>query len=446
MQKLLGDEAEALFAALGEDPRAGLRLNTLKLETPPPLPFTLNPISWCHTGFVIPSNHSAGKHPYHAAGLYYLQEPSAMAVAEALAPKQGKLILDLAAAPGGKTTHLVSLADDKSIVVANDVSRGRTKSLLENLERWGATKAMVTSEEVSRLAKTWGPIFDRVLLDAPCSGEGMFRKSEDALKMWSKGNVLGCAKRQSKLLDEAAQLVKEGGYLAYSTCTFAPEEDEIVIAEFLENHPNFSLEPLDLPELSSGRPDWLPETLATPDLIKTARAWPHKLEGEGHFVALFRKNDGETKRFKPARFRPVPHNVAKLWRNFQKEVLQGALETLNLTLFGNKLFSVPEGVPDIKGLNVLRTGLWLATVHKNRLEPSHSLALALSKERASKITHLNLEPDDERLALYLQGHVLEEAGESGWVLVTVSGYPLGWGKRSGRTVKNAYPKGLRRTP
>lgn len=445
MRNLLGQEAEALFAALGEEPRAGLRLNTLKLETPP-LPFTLNPVPWCSTGFVLPSHHSAGKHPYHAAGLYYLQEPSAMAVAEALGPQAGELILDLAAAPGGKTTHLGSLTDNKSIIVANEVHRGRAKALLENLERWGTKKAMVTSEEVSRLAKTWGPVFDRVLLDAPCSGEGMFRKSEDALCMWSEGNVLSCAKRQSTLLTEAASLVKEGGYLAYSTCTFAPEENEQIIAQFLQEHTQFGLEPLTLPKLSPGRPDWLPDNLHNSELAKTARAWPHKVNGEGHFIALLRKNEGESKRFKPASFRPVPHTVAKLWRDFHEEVLGGVLETPNLTLFGNKLFNVPVDVPDIKGLNVLRTGLWLATVYKGRLEPSHSLALALSKEDVRQINHLGFEPGDERLALYLQGHVLEEMGESGWVLITVSGYPLGWGKRSGRTLKNAYPKGLRRTP
>ena len=446
MEAFLADEAETLFTVLREEPRVGLRLNTLKLESPSQLPFTLSPIPWCSSGYILDANEQAGKHPFHAAGLYYLQEPSAMAVAEALGPKPGELILDLAAAPGGKTTHLASLTRNKSIVVTNEVHRGRARALLENLERWGASKAMVTSEEVARLARNWGPIFDRVLLDAPCSGEGMFRKSENALTMWSEGNIMSCAKRQSTLLTEAAQLVKEGAYLVYSTCTFAPEENEHIIAEFLEKHPNFSLEPLSLPELSPGRPDWLPKKLHNLNLSKTARAWPHKIQGEGHFIARLRKNEGESKRFKPASFHPVPNNVAKLWRAFQQDVLQGELETLNLTLFGNKLFSIPEGVPNIKGLNVLRTGLWLATVHKNRLEPSHSLALALNKKTASRISHLNFESDDERLALYLQGHVLESPGESGWVLITVSGYGLGWGKRSGRTVKNAYPKGLRRTP
>ena len=367
-----------------------------------------------------------------------------MAVAEAVAPQRGELVLDLAAAPGGKTTHLIGLMGDGGVVVANEVNRGRAGALLENLERWGARRAMVTNESVARLAQTWGAVFDRVLLDAPCSGEGMFGKSEAALEMWSEANVLGCAKRQTDLLAEAAALVKGGGILAYSTCTFAPEENEAVIAQFLAEHADFELEPLTLPGLSPGQPDWLPLDKRNADLDKTARLWPHRGRGEGHFIAVLRKTQGDAPRPSTANFRPLPPQVSKLWQTFSNDVLPTLdLEGTSLTLFGNRLFAVPKRVPDVKGLNVLRTGLGLATLHKNRLEPLHSLALALSRDEAATMNRLELAPDDPRVELYLRGHPLEAEGEKGWTLVTVSGFPLGWGKRSGRTVKNAYPKGLR---
>ena len=445
MRALLPGEADALLAALSEPPQRGLRLNTLKLSAEQwrsLSPWPLASIPWTNVGFHLPEDSGAGKHPYHAAGLYYLQEPSAMAVAEAVAPRPGELILDLAAAPGGKATALAALSRGEGLVVANEVHRGRAKVLGENLERFGAKNVVMTGSEVRQLAERWGAVFGSVLLDAPCSGEGMFRKSADALSMWSEGTVQACAHRQQTLITEAARLVKPGGNLIYSTCTFAPEENEEVIAGFLMSQPDFVLEPLSLPSTSPGRPDW-----AEPsghDLGGAVRLWPHRVRGEGHFVARLRRTSGAAGRVRSASFRPLPADVRKLWTAFARDLLpRNPFETAELTLFGDRLFALPERVPDIRGVNVLRTGVGLARVRKSRLEPLHALALTLTRAETQEMNRLELPSTDERLPAYLQGHVIEAPGPKGWTLITVDGYGVGWGKRSGSAVTNHYPKGLR---
>ena len=444
MRNLLGSESEQLLSALTEPPVMGLRVNTFKL-TPAALQqltaWPISPVPWCSTGFVIPDELRPGKHPFHAAGLYYLQDPSAMAVAETLAPKAGNWVLDLAAAPGGKSTHLLSLLG-KGVLIANEVARGRLKALGENLERWGSTHAVITNNEVARLAQGWGAVFDGVLLDAPCSGEGMFRKAPEARDHWSEAAVLGCAARQEALLAEAADLVRPGGLLVYSTCTFAPEENEQVIAKFLAAHPEFELVPTGLSGVSPGEPLWVPTSWRSAELGKAARLWPHRQIGEGHFVAKLRRTEGAT----PARVyqpvTPVPGGTRALWREFVSAALAGdPVPELVLVAQGEQLYAVPEQLPRLSGLSLLRAGLWLGTLKKGRLEPSHALALALTGDGAQR--KLELAPDDPRLARYLAGDVLDEAGEEGWLIVTVAGFPIGWGKRSQGIVKNRYPKGLR---
>jgi NOL1/NOP2/sun family putative RNA methylase len=449
MTQLLDKEAEKFLSALTQPAITGIRVNTLKINSSSFetllkefLPAaSLEPVPWCPSGFVLESNTLSGKHPFHAAGLFYFQEPSAMSVAKALNPKPGELIIDLAASPGGKTTHLVSLSQNQSVVIANEINRSRVKALSENLERWGAHRAVITNEAIEHLSQ-WHGGADRVLLDAPCSGEGMFRKSKDALEMWSEATILGCAKRQQSLLDEAAKLVKPGGHLVYSTCTFAPEENEWVIGKFLQIHPAFELKECRLEGSSSGGSEWLPEHLKQ-DMSKAKRFWPHKIQGEGHFVALLQKTDGEERKLKPASFHVINKHLEQLWHDFCQQTFGKLIFQKPLTLFGDKLFMVDERIPDIKGLNVFRTGLWLGTLLKNRFEPSHSLALALSKDDLNQANTVHLEPDSSELKRYLQGHPLEHPGEKGWVLITVRGFPIGWGKRSGNVINNAYPKGLR---
>lgn len=449
MRDLLGPEADALLASLAGPARVGLRVNTLKCS---PEVFKnlsewpLTPVPWCGSGFLLNTpDVRPGLHPLHRAGVYYLQEPSAMAAAEALAPEPGEWVIDLAAAPGGKATHLASLMHNRGLLVANEVTGGRVRALGENLERWGTKNALVTQESVAKLAAQWGAVFDRVLLDAPCSGEGMFRKSGEALEQWSEHLVRSCAARQNELLFEAANLVKPGGVLVYSTCTFAPEENEAVINRFLSRNPEFRLEPLPLPGAEPGRPDWLPQP--DPDLAKTARFWPHRVPGEGHFVAKLRRGDGPEPRVKPAPFAPLPRQANALWEAFVRETFaHNPVEGAPLTLQGDNVYALPERLPDLAGVRTLRPGLWLGTLKKNRFEPSHSLALALAPAALAHLRTLELSPEDPDLKRYLRGDLLDAPGPDGWLTVTVAGFALGWGRRGWGVVKNAYPKGLRLAP
>ena len=485
MRQLLGDEEAAeLLHTLAQPPDVGLRLNGLRgdvrrlLER---LPWDLTPVPWCSTAFVVqdpsppgehvngraaheqPSSIPPGRHPYQLAGAYYLQDPAATAVAEALAPRPGELVLDLAAAPGGKSTHLAALLGGSGWLVANDVHPQRAQALVGNLERCGVTNATVTNETPARLAQAWPSLFDRVLLDAPCSGEGMFRKSADAREMWSLANVMHCAARQDDLLLEAARLVKPGGYLAYSTCTLAPEENEGSVARFLAAS-GFELVPLALPGTSPGRADWS-GAAPLPQLTGTVRIWPHLAPGEGHFVALLRRpedspqvnaqeGDSRSTRRKRAELPAPGRAVQEAWREFAAGALTGeaARQLAPTALQGDWLLHLPAGVlpaggePDLQGLRWLRHGLQLAQVRQGarstRVEPAHALAMALPAGATAR--RLELEPDDERLALYLQGADVPAAGEAGYLRVEVQGLPLGWGKRSGGVVRSLLPKGLRR--
>lgn len=441
MTCLLQEESHDFFTALEQAPVTGLRVNTNKLSIQDfqgLLGLDLEPVPWCPAGFVL-QDQLSGKHPLHAAGLFYFQEPSAMAVAEALQPKAGERVIDLAAAPGGKSTHLVSLTQNKSVVIANEVTRNRVKALSENLERWGSHHAVITQQALDKL-QAWQHSFDRVLLDAPCSGEGMFRKSREALTMWSENTILGCARRQKALLKDAAQLVKAGGFLVYSTCTFAPEENEQVVAEFLGGNRDFILQEIKLEGLSPARSDWL-EVLQ--DVSKARRIWPHQAQGEGHFIALLQKISGKTNTLKPASFQPVNQQVQQLWHNFCQHTFGQNILEQPLTLFGDRLYAVDEDMPSLQSIQVLKAGLWLGTILKNRFEPSHSLALALDKTQLNPAMTLDFSAHDPQLLAYMRGHPLERDGEKGWVIISVEGYPLGWGKRSGRVVNNAYPRGLR---
>lgn len=440
MQALLGEEAPAFFESYEKERTQGLRVNTLKTTPQQFLSasgFSLEPIEWSPVGFRYSAQMRPGKHPYHEAGVYYIQEPSAMAAAELLAPESGEAVLDLCAAPGGKSTHIAQKMEQRGLLWSNEINASRAKVLSQNIERMGIRNAVVSNETPKRLADRLPAFFDRVLVDAPCSGEGMFRKDEQARGEWSLENVAHCAERQREILDCAAAMLKPGGRMVYSTCTFNPLENEETINAFLQKHPDFSL--LEMPRdggFSSGRPEWTAEKNA--ELSKTLRLWPQTVDGEGHFFAVMQKAGLNI----PTPERSVSDKIkCKEFSSFAHEALT-QMPSGNYLFFGEQLYLAPGGMPDCREIRVLRPGLHLGTVKRNWFQPSHALALAMTPEQAVK--HYDLTADSAEISAYLRGEAFSAQGEKGWYLITVDGYSIGWGKLTDGSMKNHYPKGLRR--
>ena len=418
MKFQLGSEYPAFLRSL-ERPRAvALRFNPLKGNMPA-LSFVGEPVPWEPMGFYYDPEARPGLHPYHEAGVYYLQEASAMAPVQLLDPQPGERVCDLCAAPGGKTTQIAGRMAGEGFLLCNEINPKRAKILSRNIERMGVANALVTNEHPQRLAQHLPGYFDRVLIDAPCSGEGMFRKEEAAVTDWSPETVEMCARRQAEILHSGAALVRPGGRLVYSTCTFAPEEDELAVAAFLEAHPEFEPECVEAPWFEAGE-------------NASYRMWPHKLLGEGHFAAVLRKK-GEDE---PAGEGCPGQKLPSQWLAFAKE-LDIRLPAGKAIAFGQSLYWVPEAMPELRGLKVERAGLELGVVKKDRFEPAHALALWLRSCAGS------LDLSLAEAEIFMQGNVLP-TDKKGWCLLTVDGYSLGWGKGDGRQMKNHYPKGLRR--
>ena len=420
MKAQLGAEYADFLRSL-ERPRAvALRFNPLKGQRPD-LPFVGEPVPWEREGFYYDPQSRPGLHVFHEAGVYYLQEASAMAPVALLDPQPGERVCDLCAAPGGKTTQIAGRMLGEGFLLCNEWSPKRAKILSRNIERMGIANALVTNEHPATLASRFAGQFDRVLVDAPCSGEGMFRKEEAAVTDWSQETVEMCARRQAEILHSGAQLVRPGGRLVYSTCTFAPEEDEQAVAEFLSTHPEFEPEVIETP--------WF-----VPGENGSHRMWPHKLLGEGHFAAVLRKKGDEEADFQPLAGAKLP----KEWQQFAKE-MGISLPAGKALLFGQSLYWVPEGMPDIARLKVLRPGLELGIAKKDRFEPAHALALWLDGCASVQ----DYPAGSAEMAKYLHGEVLP-SDKKGWTLVTADGFSIGWGKGDGKVLKNHYPKGLRR--
>ena len=443
MQNILGDEYDAFIKTYEKNRKAALRINTLKGNGEKlfsVLGEKLSPVPWTTDGYFYPDTMQPGKSPIHEAGAYYIQEPSAMLPAELLKAQPGECILDLCAAPGGKTTKIAADMKGEGLLVANEIHPKRAAILSSNVERMGIKNAVVTNESSDRLLKKFPEFFDRILVDAPCSGEGMFRKDEEARAQWSEENVIKCAVRQKEILDNAAAMLRPGGRLVYSTCTFSPEENEKMIVDFLNDHPEFSVEKTDTPPcISNGRPE-----LAGNDerVAFTFRIWPHLTEGEGHFAAVLKK-DGENENvYRQSNISPCPKEYEKLYRAFSDEFLKNP-PTGEISAFGENLYIMPPFLPNLDGIKVLRFGLHLGTVKKNRFEPSHSLAMALKPQDAVQCAELSI--NDKEIFAYLRGETIPAEDLKGWCLVSVSGYTTGWGKAAGGIIKNHYPKGLRRS-
>ena len=420
IQLQLGGEYPAFLESL-ERPRAvALRMNPLRGEQPK-LPFLGENVPWEPMGYYYDPESRPGLHPYHEAGVYYLQEASAMAPVQLLDPQPGERVCDLCAAPGGKSTQIAGRMAGEGFLLCNEINPKRAKILSRNIERLGIANALVTNEHPQNLARRLPGYFDRVLIDAPCSGEGMFRKEEAAVTDWSPETVQMCARRQAEILHSGAQLVRPGGRLVYSTCTFAPAENEQAIEQFLQTHPDFVPEAVEAP--------WF-----TPAGEGAFRLWPHKLLGEGHFAAVLRRTGEDTTPEADRQGEKLP----KQWQDFAKD-LGIRLPAGKAVTFGHSLYWSPEEMPDLRGLKVERPGLELGEVKKDRFQPAHALALYL---KTAAVTQ-NLAADSQQLQAYMHGETIPSAVK-GWCLVTVDGYSIGWGKGDGNVLKNHYPKGLRR--
>ena len=412
-------EWESFFLEYSKKPWKGVRVNTLKCDVATfqkLSPFALSPVEWEETGFRV-EEEKVGGNPYHFAGVFYSQEPSAMVAVPLLDVRVGERVLDLCSAPGGKGTQIASKLNGTGLIVLNEPVFARAKILSQNVERMGVKNAVVLSAMPSELALEFSGYFDKILVDAPCSGEGMFRKNaEEALSEWSEENVLKCAKRQTEILNSAVEMLKVGGKLVYSTCTFSTEEDEGQVREFLALHPEMRL-------------------------LKQEKLYPHKIQGEGHFACLLEKTSGETVTPKRRDCKPfVSKATEKAYREFEAKFFKGRFAK-NLHEVGRIVYALPDGVFDWKGLNVLRVGVRLGELVNGRFEPSHSLVMASKADEIKRI--VNLQVDDLRVEKFLSGETIDYDIENGWCAVCVDGFPIGLGKAVNGVVKNHIPKGLR---
>ncbi len=450
MKELLKEEYDAYLESFKEQRVYGLRVNTSKIspeEFEAISPFPLTPIPWISNGYYYEGSDKPAKHPYYFAGLYYLQEPSAMTPANVLPIEEGDKVLDLCAAPGGKSTELAAKLNGTGVLVSNDISNSRAKALLKNLELFGTTNAIILSESPHKLVDRFHEYFDKILIDAPCSGEGMFRKEPAVIKSWLEKGTDFYAKLQREIVTYAVKMLKPGGMLLYSTCTFNPKENEGTIKYLLETYPELSIVPIEnrYEGFGAGLKEYAPEV---EHIEESVRIWPQRMKGEGHYLVLLQKEgEKDTKEKK---------KVSSLGKNKEvekQEELMEFLQSVHLPLDmsrinfrGEKVMYLPDCDCNLDGLRILRSGLLLGECKKRRFEPSQALAMALKKEQYDKCIDFSV--DDPRVIKYLKGETLEvedmvNGSLKGWYLICVNGYPLGFAKGNKTTLKNKYLAGWR---
>lgn len=442
MKEFLQDEYEAFLASYEEPKTQGIRINTLKISVEEFLnisPFKLEPVPWCKEGFYYQEEDRPGKHPYYHAGLYYIQEPSAMIPAEILSPLAGERILDACAAPGGKTIQIANKMNGMGILISNEINLNRVKALIRNIELFGVANAVVTNVPAERLVDYFESYFDKILVDAPCSGEGMFRKDESMIRSWEKQGPEYYVPLQAEILDSASKMLRKGGRAVYSTCTFSAEENEKVIETFLQTHQDFQLKGIE----NSSDQSIYGESISK-DINRHGnyfvRLWPHRIKGEGHFAAYLEKDNGESFIQTDSQY---PKGIAA-----PKEFQEFVEKNLNISyggpfeMHGEQLYQVPKGLPVLKGLKILRSGLLLGNFRKQRFEPSQAMAMTLKKRDARRV--VDFSSNSTEVMKYLKGETLHIDGEKGWTLVCVDGFPLGWAKQTGDLLKNEYPAAWRR--
>lgn len=451
MKYLLGAEYNNYLDCFDEPRHYGLRVNTAKISVEDFLkisPWPLKKIPWIHNGFYYDGeNCQPAKHPYYFAGLYYLQEPSAMTPADRLPIEPGDKVLDVCAAPGGKATELGARLNGTGVLAANDLSNSRAKGLLKNIELMGIGNVLVLSEEPGKLIPYFTEYFDKILIDAPCSGEGMFRKDHKMIRAWEEHGPDYFARIQKSIITQAAQMLKPGGMILYSTCTFSPEENEQTIEYLLEQYSDFDVCEI---EGYEGFTCGMPEVTASKDkrLSRTVRIFPHRMKGEGHFLALLQKHaaaDSDTLTASDVKNttgrKKLPEDLTDFLADIRREFDPGRFD-----IRADKVYYMPEDLPALNGIRFLRTGLFLGELKKKRFEPSQAFAMNLKKEEYPRI--IDLPVSDERVIKYLKGETLDvedlvSPKEKGWYLVCVDGYPLGFGKLAGQVLKNKYLPGWR---
>lgn len=518
MKFLLDDEYDNFMASYDEQRYYGLRVNELKVTKEHWLQLTpyqdhLQRIPWTDSAFYYEEGDRPGKHPHYHAGMYYIQEPSAMVPVELLDVQPGMRVLDLCAAPGGKSTQIATKLKGYGILVSNDIATERTKVLAKNIELAGVRNAIVLNEHPSHIAQHFQHWFDRVLIDAPCSGEGMFRKNDSMIEEWENFSVDRCSSMQREILDDVAKMVNPGGQIVYSTCTFSPEENEDQIARFLSRHPDYQVVPIQLNwGWTHGQPKWVSSEVAQQitdeqllSLSGTVRLWPHRMKGEGHYVAVL-KRDGEARQIDPTQFdHTIEHpimwrdidqpsakrdkNDAKHLKSHQRDSFSKKGEeklkknanngksnkvqqvssqeswlaftqehvSLHLNLnyeaitYGNRVYLQVEGVPSLHGLKVVRPGWYIGELKNNKFVPSQPLAMGMREEEAAR--YINFDSSDEQLHRYLKGEtifvgqdqlIISQAMKvNGYVLICADHCPVGFGKYVEGMIKNELPAGWR---
>ncbi|KRL27227.1 tRNA rRNA methyltransferase [Limosilactobacillus frumenti DSM 13145] len=445
-RQLLGDEAPAFLASFDQPSYAGFRVNPLKPGEPTAtIDQASGKVPYVPTGYYGQVN---GKSLDHVTGWVYSQEPSAMYVGEIVDPQPGERVLDLCAAPGGKSTHLIGLMKDQGLLVANEIFRKRAKVLAENLERWGTKSTVVMNESPDELEKQFPAFFDRILIDAPCSGEGMFRKEPAGIEYWNPDYPAECANRQRKIIASAIKMLKPGGTLVYSTCTFAPEEDEQNIAWILDNYPSMTMaEVQKYPGMDDGRPDW---ANGNPELTKAVRLFPHHIKGEGHFIAKLQYGEAMTNPPAPAKKKrrrkkrgghaSLPKEQLQEFNALKKRLVPN-YQPHHLLTFGDQLYDLPAGIDDLTDMTVMRPGLHLGTFKKRRFEPALAWALALDPDEVGQKIVLT----QDQWRQYVHGDTVQTNNDlpNGWYLLVCDRHTCGFGKLVNGTIKNFYPKGLR---
>lgn len=473
---LPSNEYNDFLASYDSERFFGIRANTLKIQTQDfrkatdGIVNTVNRVPWCETGFYYEDSQPGQSALYHA-GVYYIQEPSAMYPGGNVPIKDGDFVLDLCAAPGGKSTQLAARLNGTGLLVSNDISEERTKALVKNLQMIGATNSIVTNETPEKLAENFNEFFDVIVVDAPCSGEGMFRKDEEAVSQWESYKKERCRAMQDEILFNADRMLKKGGILSYSTCTFNTYENEEALIDFMEKHSEYYL--IDAPKIGGIEPG-----LSRFDgFSKAARLWPHKLNGEGHFTAFLKKGEKEeatyieepvkkkNKKQKYESFRTLSEPPIELREYFEYYMMIEPPEGTYFTM-GDNLFYLPIMPPNIDGLKVPMAGVFVGTIEHSSFKPSHRLALTLRPE--DFVCSIAFEPKSDAIARYLKGEtiglgddaeitiygnnesletVLNDNYKSPCCIAVKAGdnkFVLGLGQLQGTTVKNLYPKGWRR--